>query len=323
MSEPDAARPARRGAFALIRIALAALVLIAVAIALAKNWSAVADHLGEVSASAWVLALAFGIASPALSMLGWRALLADLGSPLHVAPASGVFLVGQLGKYLPGSVWSVLAQAEIAARLDVPRRRTGVVGLVTMALALLCGALVGLPAVPALLGRGGGDALPLIGIAVVLLLGALWPPLLNRAIATGLRLLRREPLEHDFSGRAIVAAAAWTTLAWLSTGAIVWAFARDIRGLTGSGGEVALVSISGFCLAAAIGMASILLPAGVGVREGILVLLLVGVMTTPAATAVVVLARFVTVIADVLWAGIGWAWARAHHLLPEHMSSRT
>jgi hypothetical protein len=53
------------------------------------------------------------------------------------------------------------------------------------------------------------------------------------------------------------------------------------------------------------------------------VLLLVGVMTTPAATAVVVLARFVTVIADVLWAGIGWGWARAHHLLPEHMSSRT
>ena len=69
-----------------------------------------------------VLALAFGIASPALSMLGWRALLADLGSPLHVAPASGVFLVGQLGKYLPGSVWSVLAQAEIAGQQRVDNK---------------------------------------------------------------------------------------------------------------------------------------------------------------------------------------------------------
>ena len=64
-------------------------------------------------------------------------------------------------------------------------------------------------------------------------------------------------------------------------------------------------------------MASVLLPAGVGVREGVLLLLLVTVMPAPAATAVVVLTRFVTVVADVLWAGLGWAWARSHHLLPE------
>ena len=26
--------------------------------------------------------------------------------------------------------------------------------------------------------------------------------------------------------------------------------------------------------------------------------------------------RFLTVLADVVWAGIGWLWAKAHHLLP-------
>ena len=51
-------------------------------------------------------------------------------------------------------------------------------------------------------------------------------------------------------------------------------------------------------------------------REGVLLLLLLTAITAPAATAVVILTRFVTVVADVAWAGLGWAWARAHHLLP-------
>ncbi len=57
-----------------------------------------------------------------LTMIGWKTLLRDLGSDLHLAPASGVYFVGQLGKYLPGSLWSVLVQADIASHLKVPRR---------------------------------------------------------------------------------------------------------------------------------------------------------------------------------------------------------
>ena len=184
--DPATSPPADGGGagrvFALARLGLAVLVLLAVSIALAKNWSAVARHLADVSGPAWAFAIAVSLASPILTVLGWRALLADLGSPLHLAPASGVFLVGQLGKYLPGSVWSVVAQTEMAARLGVPRRRTGIVGLVTMALALLTGAAVGLPAIPLLLRRGGGDSVWFVAVAAALLVLAFWPPLLNRMI---------------------------------------------------------------------------------------------------------------------------------------------
>ena len=129
-------------------------------------------------------------------------------------------------------------------------------------------------------------------------------------------LLRREPLERAFSGRALLAAGAWTLLAWLATGAIAWAFAADLAPEGTPAADLAMLCLSGFALAAAVGMASVLLPAGVGVREGVLLLLLLTAITAPAATAVVILTRFVTVVADVAWAGLGWAWARAHHLLP-------
>ena len=49
-------------------------------------------------------------------------------------------------------------------------------------------------------------------------------------------------------------------------------------------------------------MFSVVLPAGVGVREGVLVLILAPVTSTSAATAVVVISRFLTVAADVVFA---------------------
>ena len=62
-------------------------------------------------------------------------------------------------------------------------------------------------------------------------------------------------------------------------------------------------------------MFSVVLPAGVGVREGVLVLILAPVTSTSAATAVVVISRFLTVAADVVFALGGWLYARSHHLV--------
>ena len=76
-----------------------------------------------------------------------------------------------------------------------------------------------------------------------------------------------------------------------------------------------LASLSGFALASSIAMFSVVLPAGVGVREGVLVLILAPVTSTSAATAVVVISRFLTVAADVVFAIGGWLYARTHHLV--------
>ena len=102
-------------------------------------------HLDKISWSTFLWSTLAAAVGTWLTMIGWRTLLRDLGSDLHLAPASGVYFVGQLGKYLPGSLWSVLVQADIASHLKVPRRRTAVTGLLALGLALLTGLLVGLP----------------------------------------------------------------------------------------------------------------------------------------------------------------------------------
>jgi uncharacterized membrane protein YbhN (UPF0104 family) len=300
----------------LLRLVLAIVVVAAVAVALARNWEAVAGELARVRPATLAAAAAAAGLSPVLTMLGWRAVLADLGSPLHVAPAGGVFFVGQLGKYLPGSVWSVVAQAEMASRLQVPRRRSAVAGLIAVAMAAVTGLAVGVPALPALLRHEGSVGL-IWSVAVVLpLLGlALWPRLLNRAIVLTLRVLRRPPLEHDLSVRAVVTVAVLFTGAWLSTGAHVLLLARAVAPDGADPVAMAVASVSGFALASSMGMLAIVLPAGVGLREGVLVLLLTPLMPAPAAIAVVVLSRFLTTVLDVAFAVTGWVYARTHRLV--------
>ncbi|MDO5504129.1 MAG: lysylphosphatidylglycerol synthase domain-containing protein [Actinomycetia bacterium] len=312
-----------------LRRVLLLVVVAVVLVLLWSNWDEVGPHLGAVSWQAWTLAVLISLLAPLLTMFGWRAVLTDLGSRLSLGNAAGIFLVGQLGKYVPGSVWSVVVQTEMAAKVGVPRRRAGVTGVITLVLSLLTGVVVGLPALPAFVNRGERVSLVLVALAVAVLLVAVYPPVLNAIVSTVLRLARRPPLEHPLTGASIALMAMWFVLAWLAMGVAVWVIAADVAaggggalegggdggaGLGGSTAYFALVCVSGFALASAIGMLSVLLPAGVGVREAVLVLLLAGLLTAPAATAVVILARFLTLLADVIWAVAGWLWDRAHGL---------
>jgi glycosyltransferase 2 family protein len=305
----------RARAFTLLRIVLAVLVVAAVAVAVARNWTAVSADIRRIDGWTFALAAVLACLPPVLTLLGWRALLTDLGSPLHLAQAGGVFFVGQLGKYLPGAVWSIVVQAEMGVRLHIPRRRSAVVAFVTVALAAICGLIVGMPAVPLLLTGGDSSTTGWVALLMVPLLSlVLWPRLLNWVIATVLRLLRREPLEHQLSGRAVLTSSGLFIVSWLCSGlhAFVLASATDIDH---RGSLLALATVSGFALASSLAMFSVVLPAGVGVREGLLVLMIAPITSTSAATAVVVLSRFLTVMSDVLFALGGWLYARSHHLV--------
>jgi uncharacterized membrane protein YbhN (UPF0104 family) len=302
----------RRRLVAAGRVLLGLLVVAAVVWALAGSWREVSADLARVSPGGLAAAAALALLALVLTLVGWRAMLADLGSPLPMAPASGVLFVGQLGKYLPGSVWTVVVQTEVAGRLGVPRKRTAVVGLLSVLLSALAGLAVGVLALPALLRAGGGRVYLLLLVVLLVGLCCLHPRVLNALIDRALRLARREPLGAGLSGRAVAVTMTSFVLAWLVLGLHVWVLATDL----GADARAALVpAVLGYALAASVAMLAVLLPAGIGLRELLLVVLLTGPLDRPAATAVVLLSRFVITGADVVAALVGWAYARSHHLL--------
>ncbi len=295
---------------AIVRVVVAVAVVVALVWGVARNWTEISQDLQRVSIGALLLSFVPAALGTWLTMVGWRVILADLGSPLQLAPAGGVFFVGQLGKYLPGSVWTVLVQADMASHLHVPRRRTGVTGLVTIGLSVLTGLLVGLPALPLLLQRSAGSSGWLL-LAVPLFVVLVWPALLNRLIAWGLRVLRREPLEETLSTRAILTTVGLYALAWVLFGVHILVLALAV----GGGQGVTLASLTGYALAGSLGMLTVILPAGLGARDGILAIVLASAMPVSAGTAVALVSRFVVTLVDVLAAAAGWAYARRHHLV--------
>lgn len=282
----------------LVSALLLVVAVVAFGAALAGRWSEIADRLGDQRPVVLLGSLLLAVAGVYLSFLLWRGALATLGSAIPLRPASRLFFLTQLGKYVPGAVWPVLAQMRMGRELGVPRQRMALAFLLTLGLTTLVGLMLGVAALPALL-RAEGPVV-LLGLLVLPLLGALLvPPILNGLLAVGLRLLRRPGLEQPLTGRDMTRGVGAALLFWLVYGAHVWLLAV---GLGADPLEALPVAIGGFAIAFSLGPLLVVLPAGAGVREVVLIVLLGSVLSTPEATAVALTSRVILMLTDGLLA---------------------
>jgi hypothetical protein len=268
--------------------------------ALGSQWGAVRPSLGRLSAWSLAAALAAVLAGILATFLCWREVLAELGGRLHLAAGARVFFLGQLGKYLPGSLWPVMAQMELGRDYQVPERVSGAAVGVFLLVLVGTGLVVAGAAAPLLGPDAVGAYWWLLAVLPLVLLAAA-PPVLNRLLGLGLRLLRRPPLPRPLSGVAVLRAAGWALASWLAYGVQVWVLAGQL----GAGGPFPLARATGaFAAAWCAGFLLVVVPAGAGVREAALVLLLGGVLPRPEATVVAVVSRLLFVLGDLGWGAV-------------------
>jgi uncharacterized membrane protein YbhN (UPF0104 family) len=233
-----------------------------------------------------------------MSFLLWRGTLAVLGSRLVLPVAAQLFFVTQLGKYLPGAVWPVLAQMRTGRTMGIPRQRMGLAFLLTLGLATLVGFFVGVLALPALLQAEG--SLVLVGlVAVPFFAAVLVPSVLNRLLTRVLALLGRPTLDQPMTSSEVFRGVVWSLAFWVVYGAHVWLLAV---GLGADPLPTLPVAVGGFALAFGIGPLLVVLPAGAGVREAVLVVVLSTVLSTADATVVALTSRVILMLADGLLA---------------------
>ncbi|GAA5201188.1 lysylphosphatidylglycerol synthase transmembrane domain-containing protein [Rugosimonospora acidiphila] len=267
------------------------------------QWPAVRSALGQLGAAPVAGALLAVLLGLAAGMQVWRVLLAALGSPLPLRAATGVVFVGQLGKYVPGSIWPVLAQMELGRAYQIPRRRSATASLLTMLLSLVAGLIAALVTLP-FLARGATADYRWAFLLAPVMLACLHPRVLNPVLNRVLRLTRRAPLEQPLTGRAVATALAWALASWVPYGAQVWLLA--VR-LGAPEGRAAIVAIGGFAFAWSAGFLAVFVPAGVGVREVLLVAALGAVLRVGDATAIALVSRLLMTLGDLCAAGLGAA----------------
>lgn len=255
----------------------------------------IASALTTVRPAGLVVAYAATIFGLLAQVTVWRNVAADFGLRIPVAPATSLYFIGQLGKYIPGSVWSIGVQAHLASAFKAKPRVTAGAGLVALGYCVATGALV-------------GTALCAAGVAE-----APWPRWISLLTAVGAALSLTPPVINRAGS---IAAGSPLTMTWarcaanVALCAVLWA--AWSLGVAAPFGEYrhGLVVAAAFGLSYALGVVIILAPAGLGPREALFIALLAPVVTLPAAAAMAVVSRLTHAAADVSIAVATWAWAR-------------
>lgn len=265
------------------------------------------DELGALDVGTWQPRWALLVASCAVLLAGffvtgwlWGRIVQGLGGPrLPPAVAIRLFMIANLGRYVPGKVWQIAGLAALARTRDVPGTTAAAAAILGQGIALASATFVGLGAVWSLAdGAGWRWAVP-AGLAAGVVLGLL-PPVFDALADLWFRFAKAP---RPTALRPALA------VEWLVVGLASWvvyatAFWMLVRGL---GLETALLpTASAFAAAYVLGYVMVFAPAGIGVREGFLVALLSPQVGAAAAGAVAVIARLWTTLIEVLPAAAFW-----------------
>ena len=297
-------RRLRRWAVLAVKLALLAAVVGYVGVALF-------DAIGEADFSkltfrpAWILGGAALIVAGVLAgAMVFQKFYGRMGSPLTLPQGVSLLTVPMLGGYLPGRVFSVAGHAAIARVMGVPLEVSAAGVFLLTGLGLLAAILVGLVLLLAAPVPGldpGLFRLSLAG-ALVLTLLVLHPRLYLALVNLLLRAMRRPPVRMGLRLASMLLMLGGMCLYVIG---FVGGFVVMARGVMELPFSAAPTMIGAISLATTIGFLALFAPAGIGVREGLLLLLLSPVLGRPTAAVLAVTLRLLQIVVDVLLVGSG------------------
>lgn len=269
------------------------------------DWS----QLARLEFSPWYLlaALPFSLGSRMLQPIAWRVLIRGYGDPPPpYAQITRVYATSWLGRYIPGKVAWIGAKIFFGRAFGV-RASTLAATSIAEAVLHLTTALT----LAFLLIGVWGDALVLSSdlwllalIAMLAMAVVLAPPVFNRLTAAARSLAKSSPAP-DIGGVSL------TTL--LTSGALYLL----IHAMSGPSIYFVVESMypaiaatlipeltAAVLIAGTLGTLALIAPAGLGVREGILIILLGLLMPRPVAVAAVLVLRLWSIAMDLLYLGV-------------------
>jgi uncharacterized membrane protein YbhN (UPF0104 family) len=275
-----------------------AAVIAAAGVAIFRDRHSFADSFHRLGYGPLAASFVAGLFAVAFTFPAWLSVLHGLKADIPAPQAARVYFVSQLGKYIPGSVWPLLIQMEAGRSRGASRRTMLSVNVVTVALSCSVGLIVAcllLPFYDAHALSRYWWALVLLPFLLLLLHPRALPALMDRALS----LLHRPPLGQRLSPRAELWATGWSLASWaaygLQVGLLVSALGHSLA-------SSFLLSAGAMALAIPVVVLFLPVPAGAGVRDVILALVLSTVLQPGQALAVVVAARLITIVCDLVLA---------------------
>lgn len=304
----------RRRLFRAAQWIVAAVVLFFAARSLAGQWGQVGTRLTHLQFGwQWIAAASvLVLVSFALLIEGWRRVLGAWDSRLPFRHAARIWFLSNLGKYVPGNIWSLTAMGVMARERGISGIAAAGSSVIMQMVSLATGAAIVMVTGAKLLGEP-----LLVGAAVLLLIiGLLAAPRLLPPLAIWVgNLTGREIAPPTVPATSIWTAAVASSLSWLLYGL---AFQLFVHGMLGSApGEISSY-IAVYSAAYILGFISPIAPAGLGVREFTLAAFMtqLGLANEADAALIAIAARLWLTIVELVPSGLYIAAGATRKSLP-------
>jgi len=244
-----------------------------------------------------------------LSMLGisaiflvntqiWRMVVLAMGG-VSVRPwrAAYIWFVSNLGRYLPGKVWQIAGMAAMARGEGLSAMDAAASSVLNHVILMLAGMMIGLALLPDSLAGAFGHVLQWSWVAAPLIVVFLYPPVLNRLLNLAARLAGKPPLTRKLSFGNLLVWFVLNSLVWLGYGICFHWFILSVV----PSASLAWTDSTGiYAVGYIIGFLAIIVPGGIGVREGMFTLLLTASMGKEVATLVALFSRLWLTLAELV-----------------------
>ncbi|GMA35060.1 hypothetical protein [Demequina litorisediminis] len=262
---------------------------------------------------AWVIVASLvALAFRYLGVVVWRVVLARLGAA-HLprfAVMADIYAKAWLARYIPGTIPWIAGKVYLAAEQGVSKSRLAVSTLVEAAAQIVAVGAVSLTllALDPRIGEISPTLRVLVAVGAVLGFVAMTPPVFNRFLTLGFRLLKRGEATHvgwDVVGSSLGLYGVGAAVSGLAYALLLKAIVPE----TGAGDLLFLVGAFGF--AGVVGMLTPLVPSGLGTRDAAQMVLLLVVLPAPTAALVVIVSRVWSAAVDVLFWAVATVVGRA------------
>jgi hypothetical protein len=252
--------------------------------ALRGQWDSAAGKLSQVSPDwGWiVVATAIVLATYLLLIDTWRRIVVGTGQRLAFRDAARIWFVSNLGKYVPGKVWSIAAMTAMAREQKVSGVSAAGSSILVQVVSVAAGIGVALVA--------GAQTLdqPAVALGIALAIGASLAvipaaiPLLGRLAGS---ITGKSVSLPALPASSIAGAVIRSVISWIAYGV---AFQLFVRGVLGHAAGATLSYIAVYAASYIIGFLALFAPGGAVVRESAMVAVMLRLGLAGEADAIVV-----------------------------------
>ncbi|MBN2541954.1 flippase-like domain-containing protein [bacterium] len=272
--------------------------------ALYNNWQDVKIHMENIKFNIGYLVISFIFLFIyfVIASMVWKLVLKELNAELPLKRAIQIQAVTLLGRYVPGKFMVPLGKIYFTKKMGISARKTAISilfydvygifsSLILFSISLL---FLSNKELPKWIYMG----LILLPICLI----ALHPKVHPKIVNFGLKVLKRDPISFSFSYYQSFKIMLLYAVCWITLGASFFLLIKSYDPTLAFSIFPSIIGIQS--IAFVIGYISIFVPGGIGVREGVLALLLSFYMSLSAAILAAIIYRIWTILGQVILAAI-------------------